>query len=199
MSVLQLPVRCSRSDQTQSLLQGEILVSTQPHNHRGAAVTAQMYLSQPQERVWSQITQYDQWSRYFEAITTSSVLSSRDFPRRQARIHQTAHKNFLVFQAEVEIYLTATEFERGEHQVIEFRQDLSPHPASAPQGPISSQPSSHFHDFSAQLSLQPYQAGCLLTYGVQATPTVPIPVMLMQQAMQLDLPTNMRQLRSQLV
>ena len=52
-----------------------------------------------------------------------------------------------------------------------------------------------FVDFAADLSLQDCQDGTLLTYAVQATPNIPIPTMFIQQAMQLELPANMRTMR----
>lgn len=52
-----------------------------------------------------------------------------------------------------------------------------------------------FTDFTADLKLQDVSGGTLLTYIVQATPTIPVPSIFIQQAMQLDLPSNMRKMR----
>ena len=52
-----------------------------------------------------------------------------------------------------------------------------------------------FADFAANLKLQDLQSGTLLTYSVQATPTIPVPTQFIQQAMRLDLPTNMEKMR----
>ncbi|MHC5670702.1 MAG: cyclase, partial [Nostoc sp.] len=37
--------------------------------------------------------------------------------------------------------------------------------------------------------------GTLLAYSVQATPNIPIPSIFIQQAMNFELPTNMRKMR----
>ncbi len=52
-----------------------------------------------------------------------------------------------------------------------------------------------FHDFSAELYLQDYANGTLLSYTVQATPNIPIPSIFIQQAMNFELPANMRKMR----
>ena len=53
----------------------------------------------------------------------------------------------------------------------------------------------NFHDFAATLKLEDFKTGTLLTYSVQATPTIPVPSQLIQEAMRLDLPANMRKMR----
>ena len=52
-----------------------------------------------------------------------------------------------------------------------------------------------FEDFNANLELQDWLDGTLLRYTVQATPNIPIPSMFIQQAMNFELPTNMRRMR----
>jgi carbon monoxide dehydrogenase subunit G len=51
--------------------------------------------------------------------------------------------------------------------------------------------SGNFHDFSADVQLHACGEGTILTYSVQATPTIPVPSLFIQ----MDLPNNMRQMR----
>ena len=52
-----------------------------------------------------------------------------------------------------------------------------------------------FEDFDANLELKDCGNGTILAYTVQATPLIPIPSILIQQAMNLELPANMRKMR----
>ncbi|MGD1944165.1 MAG: cyclase, partial [Leptolyngbyaceae cyanobacterium] len=52
-----------------------------------------------------------------------------------------------------------------------------------------------FRDFGADLTLQDWQNGTLLTYTVQATPLIPVPSFLVEQGMRQDLPSNMEHMR----
>jgi hypothetical protein len=52
-----------------------------------------------------------------------------------------------------------------------------------------------FSHFAADLHLQDLHEGTLLTYAVQAIPTIPVPSFLIEQAMKIDLPGNMKQMR----
>jgi len=154
-----------------ALLQGEILVETRSHSAWGGAVTAQMYLPLTRSRVWQQVTDYPRWVKFFPDVTKSQVLSRKE----QIRLHQAAQKSFFFLTAQVEIYLNVVEVMQ---QQIQFRLE---------QGT--------FTDFAADLKLQDCGAGTLLTYVVQATPNIPIPTIFIQQAMNLELPANMRQMR----
>lgn len=164
-----------------ALLKGDILLTTEPHTAWGAAVTAQMYLPLERTIVWQQLTNYSRWAEYLPALTHSQVLTpqgsstitAQSEPRK--RLYQVASKNFLFFTAQVDVYLNVLE---TAHQRILFQLE-----------------SGSFHDFSADLKLQDYLDGTVLTYAVQATPTIPVPAMFIQQAIQLDLPTNMRHMR----
>jgi hypothetical protein len=95
--------------------------------------------------------------------------------RRYRRLHQVGRKGFMALSAQVEIYLQVFEsacdriqfcFERGT-----------------------------FSHFAAELQLADLHDGTLLTYSVQATPTIPVPTFFIEQAMKLDLPVNMKQMR----
>lgn len=167
----------SRRDRTR-LLNGEILIQSEPHTHWGAAATARMFLPCRQSSVWRQITDYPQWVSFFPDITRSEVMSDRP-ETGWKRIYQAASKNFLVFQAQVEIHLKVFEqvLTDARHQ-IQFRME---------QGT--------FENFSADLHLEDYRGGTVLTYHVQATPNIPVPSMLIQQAIRLDLPANLEQMR----
>ncbi|MBW4690586.1 MAG: cyclase [Lyngbya sp. HA4199-MV5] len=164
------------------LLNGEILLKTRPHSAWGGAVTAQMYLPLDRSIAWRQLTDYPRWVHYFPALTRSEILhrNNSNLGDRSSldgckRLYQVASKAFLFLTAQVDIYLKVIEIA---HQQIQFRLE-----------------SGSFHDFAADLTLQDYGDGTLLTYSVQATPTIPVPSMLIQQAIQMDLPDNMRTMR----
>lgn len=161
-----------------SLLQGEILLETKAHTAWGAAVTAQMHLPLERQNVWQQLIDYPRWVEFFPDITQSRVLtsvSSEIDSTMLRRIYQTASKSFLFLTAEVEIYLRVVE---TAGQQIQFQFE-----------------SGSFSDFAAHLTLKDCPNGTLLTYAVQATPLIPIPSIFIQQAINLDLPSNMRQMR----
>lgn len=159
------------SDKQAALLQGEILVQTRSHTAWGGAVTASMYLPMVRSRVWQQLTDYPRWVQYFPDVTKSEVLHRGEVKR----LYQVAQKAFLFFTAQVEIYLNVFEV-LG--QQIQFRME---------QGT--------FNDFTADLKLQDWGKGTLLTYTVQATPHIPVPAVFIQQAMNMELPENMRKMR----
>jgi hypothetical protein len=95
------------------------------------------------------------------------------------RLYQAAQKAFLFFTAQVEIYVQVAE-EIG--QRIQFRMEKGT-----------------FEDFTANLELKDCGNGTLVAYSVQATPNIPIPSMFIQQAMNLELPANMRKMRQVLM
>lgn len=166
--------------QHRALLNGDILIETHPHSAWGGAVTAQMYLPSIRSHVWQELTNYSQWVKFFPDLTHSEVLSSMSDPKGIAkkggkRLYQVAKKAFFLFSAQVEIYLKAIEVTQ---QKIQFRMERGT-----------------FKDFSADLALQDYGGGTLLTYSVKATPSIPVPSALIQEAMKFDLPTNMKQMR----
>ncbi|MBD2567403.1 SRPBCC family protein [Anabaena lutea] len=158
-------------DQQKSLMQGEILLQTRSHTTWGGAVTASMYVPLVRSSVWHQITDYPRWVNYFPDITKSEIISKGDVKF----LYQTAQKAFLFFTAQVEIYMNVVEV-LG--QQIQFRMEKG-----------------SFQDFHANLDLKDLGNGTLLAYSVQATPNIPIPSMFIQQAMSLELPTNMRKMR----
>ncbi len=168
-----------------ALVRGEVLLKTRPHSAWGGAVDAWMYLPLQRDAIWPQLIDYPRWTRYFPDVTHSQVVaivgdtttqdSGHKQPRPHKRIHQIATKTFLFLTAQVEVYLQVFE---TTCQTIQFRLE-----------------SGNFTDFSANLDLQDWQGGTLLSYSVQATPTIPVPALLIEQAMQMDLPSNMRQMR----
>jgi hypothetical protein len=157
--------------QQTALLQGEILVETRSHSAWGGAVTASMYLPVMRSQVWQQITDYPRWVQYFPDVIKSEVLQRGE----TKRLYQVAKKAFFLFTAQVEVYLNVIEVLQ---QRIQFRLE---------QGT--------FNDFTAELKLQDCGIGTVLTYAVQATPNIPVPTLFIQQAMHLELPENMRQMR----
>lgn len=154
-----------------SLMQGEILLQTESHTAWGGCVTACMYLPLLRWQVWQQLTDYPRWVQYFPDITTSQVLSKGEVKR----LYQAAQKSFLFFTAQVEIYLDVVEL-LG--QQIQFRMQKG-----------------SFLDFTANLDLKDFANGTLLAYQVKATPNIPIPAVFIQQAMNSELPANMRKMR----
>jgi hypothetical protein len=158
------------------LLQGEVLLKTRAYSALGGAVTAQMYLPVARSHVWTNLTDYRRWVQYFPDITQSEILESDPLrPHRGHRLYQTARKNFLMFTAQVDIHLRV--FENLQRQ-IRFRMERG-----------------SFNDFSAEMTLDDYGEGTVLTYSVEATPLVPVPGLFIEQAMRHDLPGNMRQMR----
>ncbi len=158
-------------DKQTALLQGEILVETRSHNAWGGCVSAKMYLPLVRSQVWQHITDYPRWVQYFPDITKSEIIHKGDVKR----LYQAAQKAFMFFTAKVDIYLNVVE-DFG-HK-IQFKLDKGT-----------------FHDFSADINLQDCGSGTLLTYSVQATPIIPIPSTFIQQAMNFELPANMRKMR----
>ncbi len=171
--------------QIAALLKGEILLSTQPHSAWGGAVTASMYLPLKRAIAWQKLTHYPNWVNYFPAMTHSEIISKDAVTSATAaskrvakRLYQRASKNFFLFSAKVEIYLKVIE---TAYQRIQFNFE-----------------SGSFNDFSADLNLQDCGDGTLLTYSVKATPTIPVPALFIEQAIQFDLPANMRNMRQEL-
>jgi hypothetical protein len=165
-----------------ALLQGEILIETQMRSTWGGAVTAQMYLPIERSRVWQQVTDYPRWVQYFPDVIHSEILHpSVSLPvglpegTSSKCVYQVATKTFLFLTIQVEAYLRVSEIVQ---QQIHFRLEKGT-----------------FTDFCADLSLQDYENGTLLTYTVKATPNIPVPSIFIEQAMQLELPVNMRTMR----
>lgn len=161
-----------------SLLQGKIVLETRPHSAWGGAVTAQMYLPLERAQIWQKLIDYPRWVQYFPSLTQSRLLSGYPEPDGHKQLYQAAGKAFLCFAAQVEIYLKVTEVVHPLRHQIQFQLEKG-----------------DFHDFSALLKLQDYEAGTLLTYVVQATPSIPIPTQIIQEGIRLDLPHNMRSMR----
>lgn len=160
------------------LTRGEILVDTQAHTSWGAAVTARMFLPMQLTSVWEQLTDYPRWVQFFPDINHSEVLLERA-DRSWKRLYQAATKNFLLFQAQVDIHLKVFEqYLKGKRSRIQFRMERG-----------------SFNDFSADLHLEQYGDGTLLTYQVKATPSIPVPSVFVQQAIRMDLPANLEQMR----
>jgi len=164
---------------TDALLQGEILLATRTHSAFGAGVTAQMYLPINRNHVWAQLADYPRWVQFFPDVTESRVLERSPLLSQNSkpskRLYQAASKSFLFITAQAEIYLQVVE---TPGQRIQFHLE-----------------SGSFHDFVADLQLQDLAEGALLTYSVEATPTIPVPSPLIQQAIHWDLPHNMRNMR----
>ncbi|MEH2444966.1 MAG: SRPBCC family protein [Nostoc sp.] len=158
-------------DNQRLLVQGEILVETRSHKMWGGAVTAWMYLPMVRSQVWQQLTDYPRWVQYFPDITKSEVI----YRGEVQHLYQAAQKVFFFFTAQVEIYLNVMEV-LG--QQIQFRMEKGT-----------------FEDFHANLELKDCGDGTILAYTVQATPLIPIPSIFIQQAMNLELPANMRKMR----
>jgi Polyketide cyclase / dehydrase and lipid transport len=155
------------------------LLSTPSHSAWGGAVTAQMYLPMTRSQVWLQLIDYPRWVQYFPDMVRSEILLRSDSPNRSyKRIYQVASKAFLMFSAQVEVYLKVFETVLDARQHIQFRLERG-----------------HFSDFAADLNLQDHETGTVLTYSVQATPTIPVPTQLIQQAIRMDLPDNLRKMR----
>jgi hypothetical protein len=162
---------CNQTEKA-ALLRGDILLKTQSHTLWGGAVTASIYLPLARAKAWQQLTDYPRWVHYFPDVTRSEVLG---FSQEAKRLYQAATKAFLFLSVQVEIYLKVVE---TLHRHIQFRLEKGT-----------------FLDFAADLKLQDCGTGTALTYSVRATPTIPVPPMFIEQAMLLELPANLRQMR----
>ncbi|MBD0336450.1 MAG: cyclase [Cyanobacteria bacterium Co-bin13] len=168
-----------------SLLKGQVLVDPQYCPHGGGAVTAQMYVPIDKTRLWPQLTNYSRWPQFFPNITHSEVLETvKTSSQRYRRLYQVGRKGFLMLTAQVEIYLRVFEslcddaVGAASRHRIQFRFE-----------------SGTFAHFAADLDLQDFHEGTLLTYSVSAKPLIPVPSFLIEQAMRYDLPGNMEQMR----
>lgn len=164
--------RSHSGQEAEALRRGRVLVETAPHGMMGGAVTAKMFLNAKRADIWAQAVQYERWVEFFPNISRSQVLSSGQSVHR---IYQVGRKAFLAIAAEVEIYLKV--YENANHS-IQFRLEKGT-----------------FRDFEADLTLQDWQNGTLLTYAVQATPLIPMPSFLIEQGMRQDLPGNLEHMR----
>ncbi|TVQ22648.1 MAG: cyclase [Leptolyngbya sp. DLM2.Bin15] len=160
-----------------ALLNGEVLLETRSHSAWGGAVTAQIYLPLIRHEAWQCLTDYPRWVEFFPNLTQSSVISKTGLSK-SIQLYQAARKEFLLLKVQVEIYLRVFEIVQADQQQVQFCME---------QG--------SFSDFYATLKLQDFGSGTLLTYGVSATPSIPVPSLLVQQAIRLDLPNNLRTLR----
>ena len=169
------PARFLARDQL-ALMRGDVLIVPQSQPQAPAAVMAHMYVPLDRSHVWPQVTSYRRWTQFFPNITHSEVLESvKTATHRHRRLYQVGCKGFMMMTAQVEIYLQV--FETAcEH--IQFRLERGT-----------------FSYFAADLHLQDLGEGTLLTYRVQAAPTIPVPAFLIEQGMKIDLPGNMRQMR----
>ncbi|MBD2091638.1 cyclase [Microcoleus sp. FACHB-1515] len=163
------------SDNLAALRSGEVQIQTRAHSAWGGAVTAQLFLPIDRASAWQQVTNYPRWVEYFPDIVRSDVLGSIS---QGKRLYQVGRKAVLMFAAEVEIVLRAIDSTTADQQQILFQLERG-----------------SFRDFSAQLRLQDFHTGTLLTYSVQATPAIPVPSLLIQEGMKLDLPANLRSMR----
>lgn len=161
------------------LLQGEILLDVRSHTHWGGAVTATMYLPRMRSHIWSQLTTYSRWVRFFPDIVKSEVLENASKTADQThRLYQAARKTFFLLSVDVEIFLRVSE---------RFQENIK---FSMERG--------SFSDFSADLTLQDCGEGTILTYSVAATPLIPMPSIFIQEAIRADLPGNMKHMRQAL-
>lgn len=154
------------------LRRGRVLVETCSHSLSGGTVTAKMYLKASRADLWPKLTNYSRWVEYFPNIVRSEVIPSTHGAHR---LYQVGRKAFLAIAAQVEIYLNV--YEKA-HRSIQFRFEKGT-----------------FKDFGADLTLQDWHEGTLLTYTVQATPLIPVPGFLIEQGMRQDLPSNLEHMR----
>lgn len=140
---------------------------------------ATIYIPRSRSQVWKHLTNYSRWTEFFPDITRSDLIAQRS--PHSKRLCQAACKTFLMFSIAVEIQLQVDEIPE---ESIRF---------SMVDGGFS------FRDFAAVLELKELHQGTQLNYTVQATPMIPVPAMLIEQAMKLDLPSNMLNLRKVLL
>ncbi len=163
-----------------ALLNGEVITQIDPNTPAAAAVTATIHIPLTRDEVWQQLTNYSRWTAFFPDITRSDVTA--ELSPRSKRISQAACKTFLMLNIAVEIQLQVDEIPQ---ESIRF--------SMVDSGGIS------FRDFAAVLELKDLGNSTELSYTVQATPSIPVPGMFIEQAMKFDLPCNMRHLRKVLL
>jgi len=161
--------KACNTEPSASLSDGRISVKTEPWGFGGGSAIAQLHLPLSRQECWQKVTNYPQWINYFPDITHSQVL-----PKSQ-QLYQKGIKDFILLRVEVEIYLQVRE---TLNQAIEFE---------LIQG--------SFSEFLAYLHLQDYQQGTLVSYAVQATPNFLVPAPIIEQALKIELPANMRHMR----
>lgn len=167
--------RFSSTDQI-ALLRGDVILTPLVSQAGGGAVIAHMFVPLQRGLIWPQLTTYRRWTQFFPNITHSEVLETVNTEsQRYRRLYQVGCKGFMRLTAKVEIYLKV--FETACNS-IQFRFERGT-----------------FSHFAADLELQDLSNGTLLTYAVQANPTIPVPAFLIEQGMKLDLPGNMKQMR----
>jgi len=171
----QVETQVGSQNQADPLINGDVLLKTRSHTPWGGGVTALLYLPLQRDHVWQAITDYPRWPHYLPNLFESVVLEQGP---NTARLHQMAGEEFLMLKIKVAIDLKVTETPQRRIQ-FEFERG-------------------NFKDFAADLRLQDYQTGTLLSYSVQATPTIPVPSALIQQGIKMDLPHNLRHLRQAL-
>ena len=138
-----------------ALLRGDVLLKSQTRQD-GGAVTAHIYVPLARPQIWPQVTNYSCWTQYFPNIVHSEVLETvKTATQRYRRLYQVGRKGFMLLTAQVEIYLKVVE---TTCEAIQFRLE---------QGTFS--------HFAADLHLQDFNQGTLLSYSVQAAPTIPVP------------------------
>lgn len=165
--------RRSHTEQDNAILRrGDVLVETRSHGLSGGSVTAKIFIPASPTDLWPKLTHYSRWTEYFPNISHSEVVASDKICRR---LYQVGQKAFLALSAQVEIYLKV--YERTQRS-IQFRLERGT-----------------FKDFGADLTLQDWRDGTLLTYTVQATPIIPVPGFLIEQGMRQDLPANLKNMR----
>ncbi|MFM7218941.1 MAG: SRPBCC family protein [Nodosilinea sp.] len=170
------PIDQFSAAQRVALLEGDVLVMPEVNQGAGATVVAYIYVPLSRPQIWPQVTSYHRWTQFFPNIIRSEVLETvKTNSHRYRRLYQVGRKGFLALTAQVEIYLRVFETTCDR---IQFCLE---------QGTFS--------HFNASLHLQDLHQGTLLSYSVQAAPTIPIPSFLVEQAMKTDLPSNMRQMR----
>ncbi len=163
-----------------ALLNGEVITQIDHNTPAAAAVTATIHIPLTRDEVWQQLTNYSRWTAFFPDITRSDVTA--ELSPRSKRISQAACKTFLMLNIAVEIQLQVDEIPQ---ESIRF--------SMVDSGGIS------FRDFAAVLELKDLGNSTELSYTVQATPSIPVPGMFIEQAMKFDLPCNMRHLRKVLL
>ncbi len=167
--------RFSPTDQV-ALLKGDIIVTPLVSSGGGGAVMAHMFVPLSRGLIWPQLTNYRRWTQFFPNITQSEILETVKIgSQRYRRLYQVGCKGFMRLTAKVEIHLKVFE---NACDSIQFRFERGT-----------------FSHFAADLELRDLPSGTLLTYAVQANPTIPVPAFLVEQGMKLDLPSNMKQMR----
>ena len=166
----QAPVRIAK------LRSGQVLLDYHILSNRQAQVQVDMYLQQPRDRIWQQVTDYASWPQLLPHI-----LHSERLPQTCEDIiylRQAAGFDAGLIKPQVEIVLQVREW--GD-RAVRFQLERG-----------------SFSAFTANLSVRDCEWGTFLRYEVEAELCWPVPRVAIEQGIRHALPHNLKAFRDRL-